>query len=115
MSDVQDKTKQERVFEIKGIPIDAYLTETGDFRWIPASEGCDCVEKTERILEVLKNMPEDRRNVWASRLDLKETKLTCPKINEKADLCKEFDEICAVYSKPKIQTTNGKRGDKGND
>jgi len=74
--------------------------DTGEFRWIPAFEACGDKEKAKRIVEVLKKIPADRRAVWAQRLDLEEAKITCPVISKEVDLCKDFDDLCAAYSKP---------------
>lgn len=110
MSDTEEKTKQEQAYEMKGIPIHAYLNETGEFRWIPASQGCRDKNQAKMILEVLKKMPEDRRAVWASRLDTQQTETTCPIIRKETDLCKELDELCAAYNKPKLKKTDQKNG-----
>ena len=99
MSDSQEKTKHEHVYYMKGVPIHAYLSETGEFQWVPASQACSDKVNAKSILEVLQKMPEDRRAVWASRLDTEQTKMTCPVIGSEADLCKEFDEFCAAYDK----------------
>jgi len=96
----QNEKPKEQVYVMKGIPVRAYLTETGEFRWIPAFEACGDREKAKRIVEVLKKIPADRRAVWAHRLDLEEAKITCPVIRKEADLCKDFDDLCAAYSKP---------------
>ena len=100
MSDSQEKTKHERVYYMKGVPIHAYLSETGEFQWVQASQVCSDKENAKSILEVLQKMPENRRSVWASRLDAEQAKLTCPVIGSEADLCKEFDEFCASYNRP---------------
>jgi len=105
VGDSEEKTKHEPAYKMKGIPINAYLIETGEFRWIPTAQACGDKENTKRILEVLKKMPEDRRAVWGSRLDIKQTKMKCPIIPKEADLCKEFDEFCAVYNRPRLKTT----------
>jgi hypothetical protein len=96
---------------MKGIPVNAYLIETGEFRWIPASTACANKEKAKEILEVLQKIPEDRRAVWASRLDKEQAEMTCPIIRKEADLCKEFDEFCNAYNKPKPKVDDQK--DKG--
>lgn len=103
MGDSEEKTKKEQVYTVKGIPVSVYLSETGDFRWIPASLACDDKEKAKEFLEVLKKMPEDRRAVWASRLDTEQAKTTCPVIRNESDLCKEFDQFCAAYNKPNLK------------
>jgi len=95
---------------VKGIPVQAYLIENGEFRWIPAFQACGDREKAEEMLGVLKKMPEDRRRVWASRLDTEQTKTRCPVIRKEADLCKKFDEFCAAYSKPKLKRTDKRKG-----
>lgn len=109
MDDSQDK-KQEPVYTVKGIPIHAYLIETGEFRWTPTSKACGDKQNAKRILEVLKKMPEDRRAVWASRLDTEQTKTRCPIIRKEADLCKEFDEFCAAYNRTKLKKTDKRKG-----
>lgn len=110
MADSEEKTKQEPVYNVKGIPIHAYLIETGEFRWIPAVQACGNKENTKRILEVLKKMPEDRRAVWASRLDIEQTKMKCPIISKEADLRKEFNEFCAAYNRSKLKRTDKTKG-----
>ena len=108
MSDSKEKTKQEHVYEVKGFPVHAYLIETGEFRWIPTSQNCGDKHHAKKILEVLKKMPEDRRAVWTSRLDTEQTETTCPIIRKETDLCREFDELCAAYNKPKLKKPNQK-------
>jgi predicted class III extradiol MEMO1 family dioxygenase len=115
MSNSEEKTKQEHTFEIKGIPVHAYLIETGEFRWVPTAQTCGDKENAKKILEVLKKMPEDRRAVWASRLDTEHTKTKCPIIRTEPDLCKEFDELCAAYNKPKLETPHKKNAHAGGD
>jgi len=110
MENSKEKKKREPVYDVKGIPIHAYLIETGEFRWIPTSEACGNRENANKILKVLRKMPEDRRSVWVSRLDAEQTKKMCPVIHEEADLCKEFDELYAAYSKPKLKRTNRAKG-----
>ena len=108
MADSEEKTRQEPVYTVKGIPINAYLIETGEFRWTPTSQACGDKENARKILQVLKKMPEDRRKVWASRLDTEQAKMACPIIRKETDLCEEFDQFCAAYNKSK-----SKRTDKG--
>jgi hypothetical protein len=116
MSDSEEKTKHEPVYSMKGIPIRAYLSETGEFRWIPAFQACSDKENAKNILEVLQKMPEDRRAVWASRLDTEQAKMTCPVIRSEADLCKKFDEFCNAYNKPKSKAIDqGKGGEVANE
>jgi len=98
------------LYSIKGIPLHAYLTETGDFKWIPTPQACADKEDAKTILEVLKKMPEDRRTVWASRLDINETKTTCPIIHKEPDLCEQFDEFCKAYNPSKLRKTKQKKG-----
>lgn len=109
MNNPKEKNKQEPVYKMKGIPIHAYLIETGEFRWIPTAQACSNKESAKRILEILKKMPEDRRAVWASRIDADQAKRTCPVIPKEADLCKEFDQFFAAYNKPKLKKTTEPR------
>jgi len=110
-SEESEKPKQP-VYVMKGIPVHAYLTETGEFRWIPAFEACGDREKARRIVEVLKKIPSDRRAVWAQRLDLEEAKITCPVIRDEVGLCKEFDDLCTAYRKPLTnKESDEKRGE----
>lgn len=103
-----EEKRTERVYEMKGIPVNAYLMETGEFRWVPASPACANKEKAKEILEVLQKIPEDRRAVWASRFDKKQAEITCPIIRKEADLCREFDEFCNAYSRSKTKGDNQK-------
>lgn len=105
MDNPQDKPKNEHAYYMKGIPIHAYLSENGEFKWIPNATACNNKENTQNILEVLNKMPEDRRKVWASRLDKQQTMTTCPIIQNEPDLRKEFDEISTAYNKPKTEKT----------
>jgi len=109
VDDSEEQTKHKRAYELKGIPINAYLIETGEFRWTPTSQACRDKENAKKILEVLKKMPEDRRAVWASRLDTEQAKATCPIIRKEADLCNEFDQLCDAYKKPKLKRTDERR------
>jgi len=104
----QTEKRAEYVYTMKGIPVNVYLSETGEFRWIPDSHACGNKEKAKEILEVLKKMPEDRRAVWASRLDTHQIETTCPIIRKEADLCKEFDQFCAAYNKPNSKSPDTK-------
>ena len=110
VGDSEEKTKHEPVYNVKGIPIHAYLIETGEFRWIPTVQACCDKENAKKILEVLKKMPEDRRAVWASRLDTEQAKTKCPIFREEADLCKEFDEFCAAYNRSKLKRADKRKG-----
>lgn len=103
-----DKPKSS--YHIKGIPLHAYLTETGDFKWIPTSQACVDKENAKTILDVLRKMPEDRRQVWASRLDVNEVRATCPIIKNQPDLCEQFDNLCNAYNPSKLRTAKEKKG-----
>jgi len=105
----ESKKPTERVYELKGIPGHFYLTETGEFKWIPAFEACSDREKAKRILEVLREMPADRRAVWAQRLDFEEAKITCPLIRKEVDLSKGFDDLFTTYAKPVVTRPDEKR------
>jgi len=108
---MSEETEKESPYQMKGIPVNAYLIETGEFRWIPKTQACTNKEKARQILEVLKKMPDDRQRVWASRLDIEQTKTKCPVIRKEADLCREFDEYCSAYDLHKSDL-NSKRREK---
>jgi hypothetical protein len=97
LSNAEEKTKDQQTYYMKGIPIHAYLSENGEFRWVPTS--CDDEEKARMTLGVLKKMPDDRRDVWGSRLDREDTIARCPVIKNEPELSKEFDEFFAAYDK----------------
>jgi hypothetical protein len=99
MSNPEEKPNQELTYSVKGIPVSVYLNQKGDFYWTPTKPACQDKEKAKEFLELLQKMPEDRRAVWATRLDAEQTVTTCPIIRQEADLCKEFDGICAAYDK----------------
>ena len=113
MSEPKEKSKREGVYTVKGVPINVYLSETGDFRWIPTSPACSDSKHAKEFLEVLRKMPADRRAVWAARLDAEQAKIACPIISEDVDLCKAFDQLCTAHDKIKlkqIKETNGGEG-----
>lgn len=93
----KDSKTKESVYRMKGIPINAYLDETGEFRWVPTA--CSDEESVRMTLGVLKEMPDDRRDVWATRLDREDTIARCPVIKNEPELSKEFDEFCVAYDK----------------
>jgi hypothetical protein len=105
MDNPQKKPKTQPPYHMKGIPINAYLSENGEFKWIPHPKACTNKENTKNIIEVFRKMPIDRRNVWASRLDKEQTFTTCPIIQNEPDLHKEFDEIAPALNKPKPEKT----------
>ena len=110
MSNIEEKTKPERAYEVKGIPVHAYLIENGEFQWIPTFQACGNKDNAQRVLEVLKKMTENRRAVWASRLDKEQAKMTCPVIRKDADLCKQFDDFCTTNSRSKSKKAEKKKG-----
>jgi hypothetical protein len=87
----------ESFYRIKGIPINVYLDETGEFRWVPTS--CTDEKTVKKALEVLRKMPDDRRDVWGARLDREDTMARCPIIKNEPELSKEFNEFCAAHEK----------------
>jgi len=111
--DNERETHAEQVYEMKGIAGHFYLTENGEFKWIPAAKVCVNKGSAKRFLEILKKIPADRRAVWAQRLDVDEAKITCPIIRKEVDLCKEFDEFCAAYTKPQENKPREKQKEGG--
>ena len=103
MKNIENKQK-ESAYVMKGLPLLGFLTETGDFRWVPHRDACNSSERARETLEVLKKMPLDRRNVWGTRLDVDKTIATCPIIRQDQDLSKEFDEFCEVYDASKVKS-----------
>jgi secreted PhoX family phosphatase len=107
----KDSKKEDRAYRVKGVPINAYIDEAGEFHWVP--ESCTDEESVRETLGVLKKMPHDRRQVWGTRLDREETLARCPVIKSKPELSKEFDEFYAAYDqnkrKPK-QTAEPRNG-----
>jgi hypothetical protein len=86
---------------MKGMPLNVDIDETGEFRCVPDSSACEDKEGAKTVLDVFKNMPHDRGEVWVPRLDLEETFRRCPVIKEDPELSKEFDELCAAHGKSK--------------
>jgi len=46
---------------------------------------------------------------------LDEAKVTCPVIRKEVDLCKEFDQLCAAYSKPATNKKSDENTKEGGD
>ena len=99
-----EKKPQERVYEMKGVPINVYLNETGEFLWVPTSNACCDEDSAKRTLTVLKKMPADRRAVWVPRLDREETMARCPVIQNKPELSKGFEEFLAAHDGKRLKT-----------
>jgi hypothetical protein len=99
-----ENIQKESAYIMKGLPLLGFLTETGDFRWIPHKDACNSSERARETLEVLKKMPIDRRNVWGTRLDFDKTIATCPIIRQDQDLSKEFDDFCLAYDTSKVKS-----------
>lgn len=110
MSEPKENLKQESVYTVKGVPVKVFLTETGDFRWVPAFSACGDVERAKVFLDVLQKMPPDRRAVWATRLDTEQALNTCPVVRDDVDLHKAFDQLCAAYNKSKLKAAEETAG-----
>jgi hypothetical protein len=110
MENSENKQKESK-YIMKGLPLHAFLTETGDFRWIPHSDACNSSERARETLQVLKKMPRDRRNVWGTRLDIDKTIAACPIIRQDQSISKEFDEFCEAYDTTNVK--NAKPNKKG--
>lgn len=109
-----DKTKQEKRYTMKGTVVDVYLAENGEFKWTPAPEACSNKDKTQELVEVLKEMPTDKATVWGDRIDIPETIKRCPLLQQDNDLKKEFNDFTAKNvrsQKPKnvIQEQGGEK------
>lgn len=89
---------------MKGVPINVYLNETGEFLWVPTSNTCCDEDSAKRTLTVLKKMPADRRAVWVPRLDREETMARCPVIQNKPELSKGFEEFLAAHDGKRLKT-----------
>jgi hypothetical protein len=105
-----EKKPQEKVYEMKGVPISVYLNETGEFLWVLTSDACSDEESVKRTLMVLKKMPADRRTVWVPRLDREETMARCPIIQSKPELSKVFDEFLAAHDGKRLKTSQENDG-----
>lgn len=112
-----DKTKQEKRYKMKGTVADVSLTGNGEFQWAPPPEACSNKEKTQELVDVLKEMPTDKATVWADRLDIPETIKRCPLLQQDNDLKKEFDDLTAknVRSKKPKNVIQEQGGGKANE
>jgi hypothetical protein len=70
---------------MKGIPLSVYIDETGEFRRVPDPSACADKEGA-KILDVFK-MPDDRSDVWGTRLDHEETLAKCKVIEQQTAQC----------------------------
>lgn len=108
-----EKKKQEPPYRMKGIPIHAFLTETGDFRWIPDASACSDKEHALEIPEVMVKMSEDKKRVWASRFDLEKAIAVCSIIKEDQDLSRAFAELFSPQDPSKPRNTKQAAGGEG--
>ena len=110
MSESRDEKESEssknkrKVYRMKGMPLNVDIDETGEFRCVPDPSACEGKEGAKTILDVFRKMPQDRREVWVSRLDHEETFKRCPVIKKDPELSREFDELYAAYGKSKRGT-----------
>ena len=113
----KDSKTKDTVYRVKGVPVNVYIDEAGEFRWVPAA--CADEESMRATLDVLKKMPDDRRDVWGTRLDPEDTITRCPVIKDKPELSQDFDKFCAAYDKnkrkPKQTASQEGGGEKANE
>lgn len=105
-----EKKPQEKVYEMKGVPVSAYLNETGEFLWVLASDACSDEDRVKKALTVLNKMPVDRLAIWVSRLDREETIARCPVIQNMPELSKTFDEFLVTHGRKRLKTSQEKDG-----
>lgn len=112
MSDLEKKP-QEKVYEMKGFPINVYLNETGEFLWVPTPSACSDEDSAKKTLTVLKKIPADRIAVWLPRLDREETMARCPIIQDNPELSKGFGEFLAAHDQRRLRTSQENDGGEG--
>jgi hypothetical protein len=54
---------------MKGIIIEVYLPENGEFICTLPPEPCSDDDKIRELIDVLKGMPQDKARVWGTRLN----------------------------------------------
>jgi hypothetical protein len=108
-----EKKKQEPPYTLKGIPIHGYLTETGDFKWIPHASACGDKEHALEIPKTLEKMSEDKRHVWATRFDEEKAIAVCPIIHEDKDIAQVFAEFFSPYNPSKLRNIERRPGGEG--
>ena len=110
-TDSKDAKPKDELYKMKGIPVNAYLNETGEFKWIPTE--CNDENSIKEMIDVLTKMPEDRREVWGKRLDREITITRCPIIQNKPELSATIDKFLAAHDKKNPKTYNKtNRGEK---
>lgn len=108
-----EKKKQEPPYTLKGIPIKAFVTETGDFRWIPDPSACGDKEHALEILEVLTRMSKDKGRVWITRFDGEKALAVCPIIKEDQHLSQTYAEFFSPQDPSKLRNTKQATGGEG--
>jgi len=114
MSEPKRKTAQPKVYEMNSVSILVYLLDNGEFGWAPTAQTCGDKESAQKFLAVLNKMPGDKRQVWATRLDIEQAMTTCPLVSNDADISKAFSELCDTHSKHRPEKTTTHAGGEPN-
>jgi hypothetical protein len=72
----------------------------GNFSAVLSGPSCYDPEKIREALQILRDMPADRRAVWLKRLDLRGTMDRCPLIKDDPKVSKEFEDLVSAYKGP---------------
>ena len=108
-----EKKKQEPPCIPKWVPINGYVIEGGDFKWILDASACSDKEHALEIPKILAKMSEDKRRVWATRFDLEKTIAVCSIIREDEDVSKAYDEFFDPYNPSKLRNMEKPQGGEG--
>jgi len=108
-----DEKKPEPPYTLKGISHNGFVTETGDFRWIPHLSACGDKEHALEILEILTKMPKDKGRVWIDRFDREKAIAVCRIIKEDQHVSQAFAEFFSPQDPSKLRNTKHVTGGEG--
>jgi len=103
MSDPEKKEEKQPIYKMNGVSGYVYIPDNAEFSWIPSPQTCGSKESVQEFFRSFKKMPEDKGAVWKSRLDVEETRATCPIIFQEPELSTQFEELFAHRKKTTSQ------------
>jgi hypothetical protein len=106
----EENKGEEPVLKMKGVHASIYVLKIGEFAWVPSPEACATKKAAKELLEVFREMPEDKSKVWRTRIDLETAIATCPIIHEDTDLRKQFEELFVPRKKNELDSFENPKG-----
>lgn len=76
------------------------MSPDGSFSAILSGPSCYDPEKIRQAVQILQDLPPDKRAVWIKRWDLRETLRKCPLVKEDPEASKALADLVEAYKGP---------------